>query len=422
MMTRKIDLKRMWAPFTCVFLSVFVFAAQVMAQGNIHIGRMKVSPEIKYSAMQDDNIFLSKENEEDDLIHKISPGIVFSYTRDHDNFFFAGYNLDVVIYSDFDENNYEKHVPFVSFGMKTPAGFYLKAEDRFVKTADPYGTETQYNIGVQTERWHNTGNVTVGFEFARRFAIEGTYQNYMERFDETVDEWQNRFDHVGAFSFLFNVSPITSVLAQVQYTKAEYDEQSDGINYANGIQWNDSNSQNYELYDYYLGLRFRPGGKLSGEVKFGYGEKKFESEIDPFGRKYEDRESWIAQTKIDYWPTKRTLISGVLSRGHKGAPDIHSTSYLDTLIRLTFRHAVSERFSFFVVGEWNNNDYSNEYPTMPKKYYNIYGGRAGLDIAIMKWFSLGVEYTHTRKEASNDYYDYDEYENNIMLGYVKASF
>ncbi len=405
----------------------FFLAPHVFAQGNIHFGRLKVAPEITYKGEYNDNIYSAKTGEEGDYINTITPSIGLSYAGGAPgNFFNAGYGVDMVAYSDNNKNNYQAHKPYMAMGLKTPFGLYLRASDNFVRTKDPYGTANNYNVGVKTERWNNMAEVAAGYSFFEKYTLELMYKNYVERFDLINDEWQDRTDNAYGASFFVKLTGKTSVFAQYRRTNAEYDSQNDGISIA--PDWNSINSQDYRLNDYFIGARFEPGGKLSGEVKLGYGDKKFDNEFDNNDQKYKDDSSWVAETVVNYQPAQRTRLSLSLQRSHKGSPDNDASSYLDTLVGLSLNQDLANRLSFNLGVEWINNDYLNERSGSDKKYFNTYVARGGLGYKIQDWLTAGLKYEYKSKKASdgadnsgNPYLN-SEYDTNILSVSLSAMF
>ena len=420
-------LKRRYSPIKIGLLASGIIlsflASHVFAQGNIYLGRLKVEPGIAYKGEYNDNIYSAKDNEEDDYINTVTPSVGLSYIGSAPgNFFNAGYSVDLVAYSDNDDNNYQAHRPWMAMGLKTPAGLYLRASDDFLYTKDPSGTASHYKEGVHTNRWNNSAEVAAGYDFFERYVLELMYKNYVERFDLRADEWQDRTDDVHGASFFVKLTGKTSVFVQYRRTDAEYDSQNDGIPILGTTPaWNSANSQDYSLNDYFIGARFEPGGKLIGEIKFGYGNKKFDNIVDNYSQTYKDESSWIAETTVDYKLAQRTRLSLNLQRAHKGAPDDDAASYLDTLVGLSLNQDLANRLSFNLGVEWINNDYLNERPGKSKKYFNTYTARGGLGYKIQNWLKAELNYEYKSKKAS-DSYESSEYDTNILSVSLSAKF
>jgi putative beta-barrel porin BBP2 len=409
-----------------LFALLFFITPAVFAQGNIKLGRITVLPEISYQGEYNDNIFLESTNEKDDYLSRIVPGIELAYDgTTPENFFIMGYNADMVLYSDYNENNYTAHNAYVSGGIKIPSGFYFQAGDYYVKTEDPYGSATNYNIGVQTERWNNTADILAGYEFGDKFAVEPFYKNYLERYDNSEDEWQNRIDHVYGLSLIYMITPKTAVFGQYRLTDAAYNEQEDGIDmteFGGTGAWHSDNSQSYMLSDYFVGIRFKPGGKISGEAKIGWGVKAFDNDTDKDNNDFEDEDTFISETSVTYQATEKTRFTLNVQRSIKGSPDSDASSYIDNLAGLRWNQILVHRLSFDVGAQWANNDYQNEFSGREDKAFNIYTLDAGVDYKIRDWLTAGVGYTYENKTAGNDDYKSGEYENNVVYFKISAAY
>jgi hypothetical protein len=421
--------KRNCLRVVCLAITLFsalCFVQSVSAVGNIRIGRLNVEPGIKYKGEANDNIYSARTNETDDFIHKITPGVTFKYKgATPGNFFDFGYSVDIVAYSDFDDNNYESHNPFIRFGIDTPAGFFIKFDDAYQDTSDPYGAANNYGLGSKTERWNNTANFILGYKFAGKYSIEGLYKNYAEGFDLARDSSQDRKDHIYGASFVVKVTGKTSLFGQYRRTDAEYDTQNDGINmvpFGGTSVWNSNNSQDYNLNDFFLGARFDPGGKLSGEIKLGWGDKNFENRVDKDLNTYKDSDSFIAETRVSFKASERMNLNLNLQRSLVGSPDADSSSYIDTTFGLAIDHAfIPERLIGKLGTEWNTNDYQDEFPGKAEKSFDTFTFTAGLDYNIKEWLSAGVGYEYKDKEASNTY-EASEYTSNIFSVMLSAMF
>lgn len=401
-----------------VWLAFSLFIPPVFSQGNIHFGKVRIEPGIAYKLEYNDNIYSANTAEEEDFIHTITPtiGLVYEGSRP-ENSIRAGYSVDLVAYTDFGDNNYETHKPYLSATYKSPMGFYAKVNEAFIQTADPYGDRNTYAVGEpQTERYTNTFDTLLGYEFSR-FGVEGSYKNYFIKYDQDDDKFQDKLDHAFGLTFLFKATPKTSILAQYRRTNSEYTEQNDGID-----TWNSSNSQDYALNDYFIGARFRPGGKLSGEIKLGYGDKNFENDQDKDGNDYEDDEAWIAETNVGFQITAKTGLSIRLMRLHEGSPDSDAASFISTTLGLDLSQILVNRLSLNAGVEYNDLDYQNEVTGRPEKSFDIYAVKAGIQYDIKDWLFTGLNVTYKSKQASDNQYETDEYDITTLSLSIMALF
>lgn len=405
-------------------------APQAHAQGNIRLGRIEVKPSLSYKVEYNDNVFFTQRNEQDDVIHTITPSVTFMYEGNKDsegnvlNFFRAGYLVDIAMYSDWTDNNFENHQPFAQFQYKSPMGFYLKANDSYMNTADPYGDTNQYNTGVaQSKRYTNRASLAAGYEFFRRFGIEAQYANKILRYDAARDLWQDKTDNIYGGRLFYRVSPKTLTFVMYRFTDTEYDSQNDGVRDTNrNANWRSDRSQDHELSDFFIGAEFEPGGKLSGEVKLGYGSKDWKNSRDISGNVLNDHDTWLAETSVTYQPTERTAVTLMLQRSQLGSTDTDTATYDDTLVGLSLRQELINRFTLIAGIQWNRNDYQDEPVGRPEKRYDIYTYDLGLDYNANRWLTLGVNYRYKEKDASDAAYETGEYEVNGISAKATAAF
>ena len=400
-----------------VGLGLLSCALPVFAQGDIRIGKVKVTPKVAYKGELNDNIYL-RDDEESDFINTLTPGIGFSFEDTPGNYVNAGYEVDLVGYTDNSDNNYEAHRLTGGFGLKSPLGLYLKVSDHYVDTGDPYGTDEEYKLGVpETERWNNTVRVSAGYEFADRFTIEAEYKNFVEKFDLSEDEWQDREDDVYGATFSYKFMPKTSVLVQYRRTERDYMEQEDGAQYG-GYTYSSETSENYRLNDYLIGLHWEPGAKISGDVKFGWGDKEYDNDRDPDGNKYEDNDTWIAETMLLYKASEKTTINAHVMRSIKESTRIRESNYyIDTAVGLGLNQALVERFYLNFGLEYRTNEH-DAHAGLRDRTDDIYNAQVELEYRIQTWLTASAGYEYEKRDCTSDY---KEYEYTVNKGIIRIS-
>jgi len=415
-----------------VVLVLCFFVPEVYAQGNITLGRLAVRPGIAAKVDYWDNIFYASETDEtgttqgqgvqDDILYTLSPSITMGYAGEPGNYINFGGFADLVYYTDYSDNNYQTLSPFIYLGFKSPMGFYLRVYEDYLWTKDPFGSSNTYAKGENTKRWNNKISLSGGYEFYK-LAIEVMYENYMEAWDLAKDNWQDRIDHTVGISFFYKLTGKTALLGQYRRTMAEYTKQDDGIRYYDTDQeWDLNNSQDYFLNDFFIGARFEPGGKLNGEIKLGYGTKEFENEHDPAGRAYEDDGGLIAETQVGYQITERTNVDLNLQRAFVGSPDGDAASYIDTSVLFMINQKFAHRFSASLGASLSNQYYRYVVPNHPDKTFNIYGCIVKVNYDIQDWLKAGIAYKYEDKQASDTYYQSQEYKSNMIAGLISVVF
>ncbi|MDD3954206.1 MAG: outer membrane beta-barrel protein [Lentisphaeria bacterium] len=387
----------------------------------MNFGKVDVVPMINVSAEHHSNIFYETENEQADVSMKVTPGVLIGYSGSKGNYLNAGYSVDLVYFSDYSDNNYQTHKPFVSLGLESPVGLYLKAEDKYIHTEDLYGTEEQYGLGERTTRWHNTADLAAGYTFADRYTLEAQYRNYLQRFDLISDEWQDRNDSRYGVSFAVKVAPKTEVFAQYRMTIADFDSQNDSV--ANDA-FTSQTSMDYKLHDYLLGVRLTATAKINGEIKAGWGQKEYDNEYDPDGNAYEDDSTWIAETRLNYQMLQRTLLTLNVARAYKPSVDMGapSSSYVDTIAGLALKQGLGNQILLNLGAQWRYKDYVNEAEGLPEKDFTIYDLNAGVELSVNSWLKAIAEYRYETKGAGDSQYDEYEYDASIFSVGLTAAY
>ncbi len=399
-----------------ILMSHFGFSSASFASANLRIGRVMINSEITYAPQYNDNIYSAHTNKESDVIHLLKPKINFNYTLKPENFISAEYLVDIARYSDDDENNYEAHLPQVFAQLKTPSGLYVSAKDIYFKTSDPYGDENEYALGIpQTKRWQNDLTLVTGYEVKKTAIVECSYNNYKKKYDRIEDQWQNRSSNAFGAALLYKVTPKTSALFQYIKTLTKYDKQNDGIFYTNRDEnWSRDTSQDFSLDEFYIGTRFVPMGKLTGEVKVGYGRHTFDNDIDPEGNSYRDENGLIAATTIQYIMRERTSFLLKLDRNFTPSPDADANSYISTSCFVQIIQGIGQLFKTNLNIGLTNLDYQDEAPGLPGKEFNIFQAQVGINYQINEYVTAGISYRFKNKKSTNSIYNAEEYDRNVL--------
>ena len=402
-----------------LFLSLLVFCFSSSAYA-VKIGKLNIKPTITYKGSYDDNIYKEATNEISDYISVYSPSLSLSLGKpETGNYISAGIDADFADFSDKDKNNYQTYKPYFAFSLSTPGGLYFKGEERFIDTDDLYGTENDYNVGTRTMRWINDASITIGFKFADKYTIESSYKNSKYRFDDLADQHQDNEADTYSISVLYRVGAYTSLFGQFQSGNEEYDRQNEGV-----TGWTPVTSQDNEKTDYYIGARFAPGGKLSGEIKLGFSEIDFDNIMDQYGNQYTDDEALSAEALVGYKMTPKTTLNFNLSRNFKTMPEFGASavasSFVDTTVGIGMKQQFRKRLSLNLGLDMRYQDYE-VFSGNPDKEFDTYKFNARLDFIVLRWLSGGLEYVYEDKGANAGYFT-NEYDNNIFTFDLTAEF
>lgn len=417
MKTRQRSLRSMLISIGLI-VGLMLSTQSIFAQGNIHYGRINVKPNISSSISHESNVFSEADNEIEDTILILNPGIKLEYKDDGntpENYFQSGYDLKLASYFKQNNNNYQAHEPYLLFGLRTPTGFFTRFSERFMKTADPYGSKNSYGRGRRTARSENTIDITFGHYFTDRLSIETMYKNLALRYRDANDQHQDRTDNeflLGTYLRLTN-SRKTSLLAEYRLTNGSYDRQPSDT------------SEDHKINTFLVGFRFEPGGKLMGSAKLGFENKSFDNPkavIRGNEYSYEDNSTWIIETNVAFQMSDITNFKFQFIRSIEGSPDRDAASYVDTNIGFDLMHQVHHK-TFFNSGlTWVNSDYRDERDGKPNKYFNLYTLYFGFEYNMKEWLKITGRYLYETKTASHSSYYSSEYSGNSLTLGMKACF
>jgi hypothetical protein len=401
-----------------LFLSILWANNAFALQKVIKVGDLKIIPSLVYSVSYQQNIYLDDENEVNDVIHRITPALDIEWGKRIGTkpYVRMDYQLGLSAYQENDENNFQDHQFNLELGYRPKKqGFYTTLDNRFIYTADPYGTENQYNLGVKTRRWKYTPHFTIGYDL-KRWGAAVDYENETHRFDEETDQWQNRIIHNIGLTLFYHLSPKFSLFGNYSYEIEQYDEQNDGFG-----PWNDSNSMDSNSNIINVGFRYKPVSKLVGTFEVGWEDRNYENDRNVYGMEYEDEQSWVAGTNLWYQFRPRTRFRFKLIRSFRSVPDFDATSYIITTTGLGVDQRLPYDFVLNVGFDWSKNEYLNERDGIPDKNFDTYIARAGLIFPVYKWISMAINYEYRKRIASDDVYEDEEYEDNIFYFKIRSN-
>lgn len=406
-----------WIACLCL---IVLCARPVLAQGNIYLGNVHVMPSITYEAEYHDNIFLSHTDETEDTIHTVTPGIQLEYRKGEQRYIRAGYEVDLVRYSDESGNDYEEHRANLEARYSTPAGWYAGLENTFVDTEDPYSTSNNYELGTpQVQRWTNTGRALFGYEFAHKLSAHLAYSNYLKRYDAFQDQWRDREDHIYEGRIMYRFWPKTSVFTMYRLRDINYLNQKDTSDNTLGI---DSDTSQHNLYHQtFAGLYFSPAAKINGEFKIGAGKKDYENDQNWNGYSYKEEWELNAQADLEYLYSEKTSFDLRLIRSAYESADDESSTYTRSRIRLGAEQEIGQRFT--LRGEagytlWDYETVSSE----PSRDDETYSASAGLVYNLLDWLDTGIAYNYEERTSSDSAYEDQEYVSNRVTWTLSAHY
>lgn len=401
----------------CVVLGFMMgLCSEVMAQGGrIAVGNLKIIPSLGLEEVYDDNIYLASgindtdERIESDWIFHVVPSLMLDYTLEGRGYVKAGYLGDYAYYDEFDNNDWKSHKGLFDFDYQAPGGLMVGVKNVYVDTSDPYGSDNQYNLGVQTKRWYNDFNTKIGYNFGNRFRTFLYYDYYKQDYDLESDFTQDYDVNQFGAGFEMRVASKTWGFLRYHYGYRDYFSHPDGT----GVT--DQNDADFDYNKLSAGLTWDSGAKFAGELNFGYEWRNHDNEFDSLGRQYDNRDTWVAATRLNYYATSTTTLSLAILRALRDTGSDTFQYYTDTGFRLGLAQVFLTRFT--LTAEVGYSLYEYNFPTDPTKEADNYLGSIGLSYKIWDWLSAAVAYTYLKQDSN---YPEDDYKNNRFMVSLRA--
>lgn len=285
-----------------LFLSCVLIAAAAPGAGGADF-LSKVHPYITIQEEYTDNMDLEPDDEEEDFITTISPGIRYSDMGPT-----AGIELDYhvgyVMHAKHSDMNYFSHNAFLNTKYITPQriGFYF--QDTFIRSEDPRerdylapAGEDRYILSTRRERgvyWRNVAAPTVEYQFGPENRTGIRYRNNIyEAEDEVgqdsqenyvnpyIDYWFNRrhgvsFDYGLTLGSFEDDPDLVGHRFHGRYTNRFSEKSSFFVDYAYAIRTFDDDDdtadtqEDYDIHEPTVGITYAFTPTLTASAQVGY--------------------------------------------------------------------------------------------------------------------------------------------------------
>jgi len=353
-------------------------------------GKLKFFPELAVGVVYNDNIYLDGSNTESDVISHVIPRLMIDYSMEERGHIKLGYGGDFAFYSDFSDNNWQRHNIGLEIDYNAPSGLFVDLGNNFVHTSDPFGSTDEYALGRQEKRWYNLLGLGLGYNHADRTKLVG-YANYdvQEYKDKKVD-WSQNFDETSfGVGFEKRVAPKTWGFVRYLHGERDYNTASPDRTV------NESNDADYIFDRIAAGLTWDLTSRVTGELNFGYGWLDFENQHDVDGVSYEDQNTWLAATKINY-----ALKPGVtdftlrLERGVYTRGSFTTELFTGTDLSVGLTHRFSSWYTFKAYVGITHNDYNTA------RDDEDFRAGLGLEYLLHRRWTLGIGYDYYRRNSN----------------------
>ncbi len=372
------------------------------AQGNIQLGPFRILPSLEASLEYDDNILLTPDDEIDDLIWTISPGVTIELPARR----YAvrlGYKADILRYTDNTDLDTVHHNLLADARVNLAVGLGLRLTDRFLITDDFAGFPVP-ELTERVERYENTLDVGGDYTVRERYTIDLGYRWFLVDYrDPDFDEF-DRQDHTVAGTLFYRIMPKTSILGEVDYQWIRYEIPSVAA---------DRDSDGWRIK---VGVKGDLTAKTTVLLKLGWEWKDYENPA---------REDWdgiIAEANVIWKYREPSEV-----RIYGGRANVESTFqgtnyFISTYGGAEVRHFLSERLILRVNGLGGVNDYPEDVTVgarSAERSDTFFEAGVSLRYQIRRWIAVEVGYRFLILDSNFDEFDYRD---NRIKGSVLLTF
>jgi len=442
--------------YLCVAISAILFTAS-----SVFAFQATFLPRISLTEEYTDNLYLSEDNEEDELITVISIGFTTALLWQNSGIELS-YDPAYAIYNEFSENNTWRHTALLYGWTDLTRNNRLEFRNAFLRTEDPFGEEDINQLRsedpaiepdptLRTSREPYIINNT-SLRFTNRFGVNDSFyleyaSSNLENEDETLEDNTRRTPSAG-LTYWFTPQWGSEII--VSYTQAEYyreDEFSTGPDAGDPSddfdQWEGNirlikqfsrqleghlgyshiyfdseetvTEEDYQIYNPYIGFDYSVAEDKTITVDVGCFYQDYKEETDE-----RDDNLGITADAIFEKTFRRGSVSLTGSTGYFGAyfgaEDLGLGIYYET--RLDANYNLTRRVTGDVFGSYRQGKYENDDPVRRDK--TITSG-VGLIYEYERWlssninFSIRVEYSYRNFDSNIETDDVNDYVENRGL-------
>lgn len=358
-------------------------SCEIYAQGNMHLGPLKIHPLFTIGESYDDNIFDMPDDEVSDLITTYSPGLSLSVPIRRLK---AEANVSYLAnFSEYRENPDQSHLDQYlnsSFEVAFPRGLSILLKNRFEDTEQPQTFDLIYGELIQRTRRETNDFLTTVIlpQYFARFDAEVSYSNFDNQYEEFEDSNYNE-QEIGtrlAYKLLTKLDTFT----EFNIGKTVYDT---------GL------ISNSVFYESLAGVRFKETAKTTGIFKIGYRIRDYEDED------FEQFRGVVLSLESKTRLTALTNFSILLRRSQEEALFTPDRNFYElNSLYVTLGRRLTNKIDVNVSNYYQILDFPATRTGEDEVEIFTLGFRVALDYKIQKWLSANLSYWYEDRSSSED--------------------
>lgn len=368
-----------------------------------------IHPFIAIEGRYSDNIYNTKENEKDDFLTTISPGIWVTTPRSREIVLnlnpsntapgglayelqrgemsrkfqaYALYEADILSYSSESQNDVTDHTAEGLVSYAFSGGLTLELIDKYIRGHDDFRSDGSRD-GVVQKYDSNVLNFSADYAFSPKFRIEGVYTNFYLDYDREDRAYRDRTDNVGALYLYYTYSPKTSLFLNGEYIKSDFDTASE----------NDA-----DQYNLYAGMQWSPTRKTNLRTRLGYVNRSLDEGL------VDDASEFAGDLRIRYNVTEKTRLT-LLAASNIEVPDNSDYSFLRrNFLRLGYRQDITPKIEADINAHLENSDYSGG--IRDDRSDDFFRITPSIRYTFREWMMATLSYIYENRDSNFDVNDY----------------
>ena len=375
-----------------LFLAIAGFAGSAAAQG-LELGPFRILPSLGLSIEYDDNIELTPNNEIEDFIFHIIPGVVIELPS-RKYAIRLGYQADILRYMDNTDLDTIHHFLLADARVALTVGLGLRLTDRFIITDDFSGFPVP-EVTQREERWENTLDAGVDYTLRERYTFDVNFRWFMVDYkDDPADFNQfDRDDYTIAGTFFYRLMPKTSILGEVDYTLVRYDQPVS------------ARARDSDGWRFWLGVKGDITAKTTILLKVGWEWKDYESPA---------REDWnglVAELNAIWKYREPSEVRVFGGRANVESLFEGTAYYVTTYGGAEARHFLNERLILRVRGLGGVNQYPENVLLgvgSADRTDTFFEAGISLKYQMRRWLAFELGYNYLVNNSNFNEFDYTD--------------
>jgi hypothetical protein len=381
--------------------------------------RFQWSTRISVSEEYDDNINLEPDNEEDDWITSVTPGLTLTVETEKTDIN-LDYDLSLVSYADNTENNTVRHSLLLSGfeGIPISEHVTLDLEESLQVSEDPVEMSDYVTSERRTRNryYRNTAGGRINWLFGQEDSLYAGFHHIFLVNDESDVEDSQSYRPIAGINYWFNIHHGCSF--DYSYVRGEFDLSDDydehmastayiyrfspasqaSLSYTYDALDYDGTREDYTVHSGSLQLSHQFTEQASGSISGGYynTDRERSDNVDGFTG------TISFSQRFDKGQISVNGSTGYRQQFYE-AENLGFSEYYRT--SAAFDYQLFERLSATVSGFYNREDYLE---TVDDREDKTWGGRASINCVLFRWLSASLSYNYRQMDSNinaNDYTD-----------------